>query len=130
MVKKRILVVDDERELVKAIKIRLEQAGYEVLVAYDGQEALHRARKEKPELIILDLVLPKMDGFQTHKALKADGITRNIPIIAYTTQNPEVVAKKGIEALDIVDFVLKPFDTQALVFAVERALSNQGKQND
>lgn len=123
--KKQILVVDDEAEIIKAIKIRLEQIGYKVLAAYDGQKALNKARKSKPDLIILDLMLPKMDGFETYKALKADGATKHIPIIAYTAQSPEVVVEKGMEALNIVDFVLKPFDTQVLLLAVGKALSKQ-----
>lgn len=128
MAKKRILIVDDEPEIIKAIKIRLKLSGHEVLGACDGQMALTKARKKKPDLIILDLLLPKMDGFQIYKALKANRATSHIPIIAYTAQNPEVVAEKGMEAVDIVDFVLKPFDTQVLVLAVEKALRKGGRE--
>ena len=120
--KRRVLVVDDEPEIVKALQVRLNQVGYEVIAAYDGKEALDKAHKERIDLIILDLILPKMDGFQTYKTLKADSATMNIPIIAYTAQDPEVVAKKGIDAFSIVEFVLKPFDTRALLLAVEKAL--------
>ena len=70
--------------------------------------------------------MPKMDGFQTYKALKSGKTTKNIPIIAYTAQDAEVVAKKGLAALDIVDFVMKPFDSEVLVMAVTKALSSQG----
>lgn len=72
MPKKRILVVEDETELVKAIQIRLEQAGYEALFAYDGHEGLEKAHKERPDLIILDLMLPKMDGYNVCGLLKRD----------------------------------------------------------
>ena len=84
MPKKRILVVDDEVELVKAIQIRLEQADYEVIVAYDGQEALEKARKEKPDLIVLDLMLPKIDGYKVCRMLKFDDKYKQIPIIMLT----------------------------------------------
>ena len=66
--------------------------------------------------------MPEMDGFQTQKALKADKSTKDIPIIAYTAQDPETVAKKGAEALDIVDFVLKPSDARTLILAAKKAL--------
>jgi len=76
----------------------------------------------------LDLMMPRMDGVETHKALKEDKNTKHIPIIAYTAQNPEVVAKKGIEALEIVDFVLKPFDAKALVLSVKKILKEASRK--
>ena len=87
---KRILVIDDEPELVKAIQIRLEQAGYETLIAYDGMEGLDKARKEKPDLILLDLMLPKMDGYKVCALLKRDKKYSKIPFnYAHCTHSGE-----------------------------------------
>ncbi|MGB2706082.1 MAG: response regulator, partial [Candidatus Omnitrophota bacterium] len=91
-----------------------------------GREALKIVEKEKPSLIIMDLVMPKMDGIQAYKALKASADTKHIPIIVYTAQPPEVVVKKGEAAFDVVDFVLKPFDSKTLVLAVKKILNKEG----
>lgn len=120
---KTILIVDDERALRELLRDTFELRGYKCLTAKNGREALKIAKKELPSLIILDLIMPVMDGAQTHKALKADASTRDIPVIAYTAQDHEIVAKKGIEAFDVVSYVLKPFDTEALVKTVENAVS-------
>ena len=118
----KILLVDDEKDIRELLKVRFEISGFKCLTAKDGKEAVELAKYKQPSVIILDLMMPGMDGFQTHKALKADPSTKNIPIIAYTAQDPEVVAEKGLEALDIVDFVLKPFDAEVLMLAVNKAL--------
>lgn len=121
---KKLLIVDDEGEFRSLLKEIFESRGFICLTAKDGREATKIAKKEQPSLIILDLIMPKMDGIQTHDALKSDKATRSIPIIAYTAQDPEVVAKKGEKALEVIDFVVKPFDTKALISSVERALAN------
>lgn len=121
----KILVVDDEKDIRELLKIRFEARSLKCLTAKDGKEAVEIAKYKQPSLIILDLMMPEMDGFQTYKALKANPSTKNIPIIAYTAQDPEVVAEKGLEALDIVDFVLKPFDTEVLMLAVNKALGTR-----
>ncbi len=119
---KRILVVDDEVELVKALQIRLKQENYEVLVAYDGEEGLQKAQKDKPDLIILDILIPKMEGNSVAIALKGDKETRDIPIIFLTclaeglTEKPEGRFRGG-------NFFLgKPFDTEELMSMVKSLL--------
>jgi len=114
MDKKRILVIDDEPELVKAVQIRVELAGYEVLVARDGQEGLEKARKEKPDLIILDLMLPKMDGYKVCGLLKADIRYSKIPIILFTARAQESDVKRGKEVGANV-YITKPFEHQVLL---------------
>ena len=122
MERKRILVVDDEEDIRNLLKSRLELSGFECLTAQDGEEAVKIAREEKPSLIVLDLVLPRRDGLQVFKELRSHKDTRDIPVVVYTAQNPEVVADKGIEALEVVDFVLKPFDSKDLVFLIKQSL--------
>ncbi len=121
MAKKRILVVDDEIELVKAIQIRLEQAGYEIMVAYDGQEGLEKAKKEKPDLIILDLMLPKMDGYKVCGLLKANTRYNKIPIIMLTARAQESDAKLGLE-LGADAYITKPYRHEIVLAKIKELL--------
>lgn len=131
MDKKRILVVDDEAELVKALQIRLKQENYEVLVAYDGKEGLRKAQKYKPDLIILDILIPKMEGDSVAAALKEDKGTRDIPIIFLTCLAEGLAEKPEGCSLELAVeerfrggnfFLGKPFDTKELMSMVESLL--------
>ena len=111
---KRILIVDDEAQMVEMVKMRLEAAGYKTLCAYDGQEGLEKAKKEKPNLIILDLMLPKMDGYKVCGLLKNDARYAKIPIIMFTARVLDEDIALGKE-LGADDYITKPFDP-ALLF--------------
>ena len=119
--KKKILVVEDEQELVKAIQIRLGQAGYEVLFAYDGMEALDKARKEKPDLIILDLMLPKMDGYKVSALLKRDEKYKKIPIIMLTARAQDSDEKLGFE-VGADAYITKPFQHEIVLAKISELL--------
>jgi len=112
--KKKILLVDDEFELVKMIKFRLEAGGYSVITAYNGQEALNKARQEKPDLIILDLMLPKIDGYKVCRMLKFDKKYRHIPIILFTARAQETDRDMGKE-VGADAYIVKPFEPQELM---------------
>ena len=112
--KKKILLVDDEFELVKMIKFRLEAGGYSVITAYNGQEALNKARQEKPDLIILDLMLPKIDGYKVCRMLKFDEKYRHIPIILFTARAQETDRDMGKE-VGADAYIVKPFEPQELM---------------
>ena len=114
MAKKRLLIVDDEVDLVDMIKFRLEANGYEVLVANDGQQALETARKEKPDLMILDLMLPKMDGYKVCGLLKKDARYANIPIILFSAKAQEDDKKLGQE-VGADAYISKPFEPEVLL---------------
>ncbi|MBP7088807.1 MAG: response regulator [Candidatus Omnitrophica bacterium] len=118
---KKILVVDDEPQLVELLKIRLEANDYEVLVASDGQEGLKMARNKKPDLIILDLMLPKIDGFTVCRMLKFDEKYKNIPIIMFTARAQETDKKLGRE-VGANEYITKPFDPQVLLKKIEDLL--------
>lgn len=111
---KKILIVDDEVDLVETLTFRLEAAGFEVISANDGMTGLDKAKKEKPELIILDVMMPKMDGFQVCRLLKFSETTKKIPIIMLTarTQETDKITGKGVGA-DL--YMTKPFDGAELV---------------
>ncbi len=121
MEKKRILVVDDETELVKAIQIRLEAANYEVLTSYDGQEALEKARNENPDLIILDLMLPKIDGYKVCRILKFDARYKKIPILMLTARSQESDEKVGYET-GADAYITKPFQHEVVMAKIKELL--------
>lgn len=121
MAGKRILVVDDETQLVEMLKLRLEANNYQVLCAYDGQEALDKARREKPDLIILDLMLPKIDGYKVCRMLKFDEKYKNIPIVLFTARAQEEDVKLGAE-VGAEAYITKPFDPPALLAKIKELL--------
>ncbi len=115
---KRILVVDDEKKIVALVKAYLEQAGYHVFIAGDGQEALHIARRERPDLIILDLMLPKLDGWEVSRILRQES---QVPIIMLTARVEDTDKIVGLE-LGADDYVTKPFNPRELVARVRSVL--------
>lgn len=121
MTKKKILVVEDEAELTGAIQIRLEQAGYEVLTAYDGQEGLEKARTENPDLIVLDLMLPKIDGYKVCRMLKFDEKYKKIPVVMLTARAQEKDENLGYE-VGADAFITKPFKYQVLLAKIAELL--------
>lgn len=118
---KKILLVDDEPELVKMIKRRLEVNNYEVITAYDGQEGLEKAKKETPDLIILDLMLPKMDGYKVCGLLKKDARFAKIPIIIFTARVQQADAKLG-EEMGANVYLTKPFESEVLLSKIAELL--------
>ena len=114
MVKKRLLLVDDEVELVEMIKFRLEASGYEVLTANDGQQALEIARREKPDLVILDVMLPKMDGYKVCGLIKKDSRYAHIPVMMFTAKAMDADMKLGQE-VSADAYLTKPFEPKVLL---------------
>ena len=119
--KPKILVVDDEPDAVELIEFNLKANGYEVATAADGEEALQKARAILPSLIILDLMLPEVDGMEVCKILRRDQRTQNIPIIMLTAKAAEIDRVLGLE-LGADDYVTKPFSPRELVLRVKRLL--------
>jgi two-component system alkaline phosphatase synthesis response regulator PhoP len=115
---KRILIVEDELHIVKLVRAYLEQAGYEVLTAVDGADGLRMARQERPDLIILDLMLPEMDGLDVCQAVRRDS---NVPIIMLTARIEEVDKLLGL-GLGADDYMTKPFSPRELVARVRAVL--------
>ena len=121
MAKKKILVIEDEAQLVKAIEIRLKEADYQVLTAYDGVEGLEKARKEKPDLIILDLMLPKLDGYEVCRMLKFDEKYKNVPIIILTARAQEADEKLGYKT-GADAYISKPFQYEVVLAKIKELL--------
>jgi DNA-binding response OmpR family regulator len=120
-VRPKILVVDDEPEAVELVEFNLKQAGYEVMSAADGAEALRKARKTLPNLIVLDLMLPELDGLEVCKMLRRDPQTTNVPIVMLTAKAAEIDRVLGLE-LGADDYITKPFSPRELVLRVKRIL--------
>ena len=119
--KKRILLVEDEIELNEMIKIRLEANDFEVMTAFDGQEGLDIAREQEPDLIILDLMLPKIDGYKVCGLLKSDARYNKIPIIIFTALAQNSNKDMGIE-VGADDYITKPFKSEVLLEKIKELL--------
>ncbi|MEM7114885.1 MAG: response regulator transcription factor [Chloroflexota bacterium] len=117
----RILVVDDDKSIVRVVKGYLEQASYTVLTAHDGATALHTLRRERPDLLILDLMLPDQDGWDITRILRADKTLATIPIIMLTARVEDTDMIIGLE-LGADDYITKPFNARGLVARVRSLL--------
>lgn len=120
---KKILVVDDEPDLVSMLKARLEANNYEVATAFDGEEGLSKAKKEKPDLIVLDIMMPKMDGMMLAEALKQGKETADIPIIFLTCLAEGIETKSRASKIGNNIFVGKPFDASELLSMVNQVMN-------
>ena len=121
MSSKTILVVDDEIELLEAICFPLEIEGYKVLVSHDGEDALNQARRELPDLILLDVMLPKLDGYKVCRLLKSEEKYKHIPILMLTAKVQEKDKAMGREA-GVDEYIGKPFDIDELLQKVNSYL--------
>ncbi|MCK4948178.1 MAG: response regulator [Candidatus Aureabacteria bacterium] len=119
---KKILFVDDEPQLVEMVKIRLEANNYEVILASDGEQALEKARGEKPDLIILDIMLPKMDGYKVCRMLKFDDKYSSIPVIMLTARSQKSEKSMG-EEVGADAYIIKPFEPQMLLGKIKELLN-------
>jgi phosphate regulon transcriptional regulator PhoB len=120
-VRPKILVVDDEPDAVELVEFNLEQAGFAVITAPDGTEALNKARTNAPELIVLDLMLPEIGGLEVCKMLRRDPATATIPIIMLTARAAEIDRVLGLE-LGADDYITKPFSPRELVLRIKKLL--------
>lgn len=116
---KSVLIVDDEKSIVDILKFNLENSGYSVIFAYDGREGLKLAREKNPDLILLDIMLPYIDGFEVCRTLRAEG--SNIPIIMITAREEETDKVFGLE-LGADDYITKPFSVRELLARVNANL--------
>lgn len=117
----KILVVDDEKPISDIVKFNLDKEGYDVVTAYDGEEALEKVESEEPDLILLDLMLPNIDGLEVARQVRAK---HNIPIIMVTAKDSELDKVVGLE-LGADDYVTKPFSNRELVARVKANLRRQ-----
>jgi len=122
----KILVVDDEPDMVEMIKTALEGASHKVITAFNGQEGLNKARKEKPDAIVLDIMMPVKDGFVACKEIKDDPALKNIPVLILTGvsehfANTRFAKSMGLD-LDAEDYIDKPIDPKLLLVRLNKLL--------
>lgn len=116
---KKILAVDDERHIVRLVEVNLQRAGYEVVTAYDGREALEKVKSENPDLVVLDVMMPYMDGFEVLKHLKAEPETAEIPVIMLTAKAQDADVFRGWQS-GVDCYLTKPFNPMELLTFVKR----------
>ncbi|MBI4585717.1 MAG: response regulator [Planctomycetes bacterium] len=121
MKKEKILVIEDEADILEVMEYNLTREGFKVVAARDGEEGLEKAKKEAPDLVLLDLMLPTIDGLEVCRQLKGDAVTRSIPVIMVTAKGEEsdIVLGLGIGA---DDYIAKPFSPKELVARVKAVL--------
>jgi len=130
MSKKKILIVDDMVQLTKAVSFSLKAEGYDVIMAYNGKEALERIKEEKPDLIVLDILMPGMDGYEVCQELKKNEETKSIPIILFTSKAQKKDVVSGIK-VGADDYIVKPYKFQVLHEKIQRFIGpgiKEGKQ--
>lgn len=125
--KQKILVVEDEKDIRDLVQLHLEKAGFETTLACDGHEAFRKVQPFRPDLIVLDLMLPELDGKELTKLLKARDETRDIPIVMLTAKGEEVDRIVGFE-LGADDYISKPFSPRELVLRIKAVLKRGGKK--
>jgi two-component system alkaline phosphatase synthesis response regulator PhoP len=122
MKKGKVLVVDDEANITQILEFSIASEGFEVITAQNGEEAIERARREQPDLIILDIMMPKIDGYEACRILKANPLTRNIPVVLLTAKGRDIDRRLGYE-VGATDYIVKPFSPNKLIERIQRLLS-------
>ena len=119
-----VLAADDDEDILDLVAFRLERSGYTVIVARDGEEALELAAKELPDLAVLDVMMPKVDGFEVTRRLRADDATSRMPIILLTARSQDADVQQGFEA-GADDYLRKPFSPDELRARVQAILGRR-----
>jgi two-component system alkaline phosphatase synthesis response regulator PhoP/two-component system response regulator VicR len=120
---KKILAVDDERHIVRLVQVNLERAGYQVVTAFDGKEALQKVEAEQPDLVVLDVMMPYMDGFEVLQTLRKNQSTRDLPVIMLTAKAQDADVFRGWQS-GVDCYLTKPFNPMELIAFVKRIFSS------
>jgi len=123
----KIMVVDDEPDLVEVVKLILESDGYQVVTALSGQEALDKIEREMPDLVLLDIIMPKMDGWEVHSRIKSNPQTHDIPVIMLTAKDQRIDKLIGLHVVRVDDYITKPFGRAELLERIRRVLQERHK---
>jgi two-component system, OmpR family, alkaline phosphatase synthesis response regulator PhoP len=119
--RKRILVVDDETYIVHILEFTLTMEGYEVLTAADGEEALRRLEQDRPDLVVLDIMMPKVDGYEVLRRIRADEEFRHLPVILLSAKGRPIDRETGLE-IGADDYIVKPFSPRRLLEKIQDLL--------
>jgi two-component system, OmpR family, response regulator VicR len=122
---RRILCIEDDSEMTDLIRLILARKGFEILVAGGGQVGIRKVREEKPDLVLLDLMMPDMDGWEVYQQMKADEKTKDIPVIVVTAKAQSIDKVLGLHIAKVDDYIAKPFSPKELIDSVEKVLSKK-----
>jgi DNA-binding response OmpR family regulator len=123
--KKMILCIEDEAEMIDLIRLILTRRGFDVRGANGGKEGLEIIRRDHPDLILLDLMMPDMDGWEVYQQMKADESTKDIPVIVVTAKAQSIDKVLGLHIAKVDDYIAKPFSPQELMESVDNVLGRQ-----
>jgi two-component system response regulator VicR len=123
--KRRVVYIEDEPEMIDLVRLILNRRGYEISGANGGREGLDMVRQEIPELVLLDLMMPDMDGWDVYQQMKADPRTQNIPVIVITAKAQSIDKVLGLHIAKVDDYISKPFSPQELVDSVEKVMARR-----
>ncbi len=121
LVKKKVLVVDDEPDIVRLVEISLKLCNYDVFTAGNGKDALRMIKENPPDLVLLDVMMPEMSGYEVCQAIRSDAATKALPVVMLTAKGQKGDAEKGLE-VGADDYIIKPFDPYDLGEQVSRFL--------
>lgn len=121
----KILCIEDEQEMIDLIRLILTRRGFEVVGANGGKQGLEAIRQEKPDLVLLDLMMPDMDGWEVYQQMKAEEATRDIPVIVVTAKAQSIDKVLGLHIAKVDDYIAKPFSPQDLMNSVDAVLSRK-----
>lgn len=124
-VKKKVVCIEDEPEMIDLVKLILGRKGFELTGAMGGREGLETVRRIKPDLVLLDLMMPDMDGWEVYQQMKADAEMQRIPVIVVTAKAQSIDKVLGLHIAKVDDYVTKPFGPQELLQSVEKVLSSR-----
>ena len=124
---RRAVYIEDEQEMIDLVKLILSRKRFEVIGANGGREGLDAVRKNSPDVILLDLMMPDMDGWDVYQQMKADDNTRSIAVIVVTAKAQNIDKVLGLHIAKVDDYISKPFSPQELIDSVERVLTRQGE---
>jgi two-component system, OmpR family, response regulator VicR len=122
---KIILCIEDEQEMIDLIRLILSRRGFEVRGANSGEEGLKSMRQQQPDLVLLDLMMPDMDGWEVYQQMKADETTRKIPVIVVTARAQSIDKVLGLHIAKVDDYIAKPFSPQELMNSVDNVLAGK-----
>lgn len=126
---KRLAYIEDETEMIDLVRLILGRRGYTVMGANGGREGIDLIRQELPDLVLLDLMMPDMDGWDVYHQIKSDEMTRDIPVIVITAKALNIDKVLGLQVAKVEDYIAKPFSPQELLERVDQVLSRQGKSS-
>lgn len=122
---KRVVYIEDEVEMIDLVRLILNRRGFEVIGAYGGREGLDTVRKELPDLVLLDLMMPDMDGWDVYQQIKADQKTRDIPVVVVTAKAQNIDKVLGLHIAKVDDYISKPFSPKELIDSIEVILKKK-----